>query len=556
MAVTANDKYTDIVNTISSKVSAVASDDYFPIVSTLLEQHTGISITGLFKTNDATSEGVMSYITALRNASSMDPSHGLGFAWRKGDGTTFNVYLVDNNPLTDELFVNNNLLVQSSGDNMFLATAKKEILIDTDYKFRLDISQKYAMDLWIWKSTDSDPDFDDSSTRTIYTGPMDVATSPRSDGTHFGMGVLGTQGYQWWYDDLIISTTVGIHTAVLLRLKADPSLFPDDSIATINVYGYGKDESTYALSAYIKKYVDSTWTWVLSGSNTSTNVSDRNNSLITFNLTLSSVYRDSDNYIDVLLTTPTATNSISSIGLYYAALTNTIASGIHVGGKADIYVNDPTNIVYAERIITNTTGRIWLNSDNGFSLPVHSIVSVSNPDTQEELTENSGWVLVTVDSGNTFSTRESAYITASVDHARIKIGYRYHTYGDAIQTKLDSDEFRYSGADNLVKILPPVLISFETLQYKGGISDTELKEKLKDFINTKTESLSLSDVLNFLYDLDITYINTDTLSVTYRESDYLRVWEDPIELTSTAFELGTLQAFYTDEKAMLGITRL
>lgn len=552
---TAEEQYKQIIETIKAQVSAPGAENYFPIFNTEIEQHSGIRVTGTFETDDDSATGNLSYVSVLRNADSLDPADGFGFAWRKGDGSQYNIYVVDNNALTDDLFVNENIIMQSTGENSFLKAAKLAIAINTKYNFRMDISQSYAIDIWIWADGSTEPDFNNSSTRTINAGPFELG--PRSDGTHFGMSVLGTKGSQWWYGDLQVSTTVGIHTAVLFKLKADPVYFPNNRPATVKYYGYGNDNGTYGLDAYLLTKSGSEWEWVKRGTNTSTSGTLRSNTMIPIAVTMSGIYRDDDNFVNVLVTTPTATNVVSAVDTYYVSLENTIPSGIHTGGKADIYVNDPSKIVVAERTINNTDGKVTLNAANGFYFPIMNIISISISATGEAFTENQDWVLVNNDAGATYSTRENSYISISPSYVftKVKVIYRYYQNGQSIQTILDSDDYRYSGADNLAKIMPPIIVTINKLDYRGPASELEVKAALKAYINEATDYISISDVLTTVYDLKSTYINTSTVDITYREFDHVRSYTDPATLVDT-LTLPTRRAFFIDDKEMTGVTRL
>lgn len=54
-----------------------------PIFHKPIDQHTGITISGKFKTSDNTLKGEMSYITVARNPVVFHAHDGFGIAWRK-----------------------------------------------------------------------------------------------------------------------------------------------------------------------------------------------------------------------------------------------------------------------------------------------------------------------------------------------------------------------------------------------------------------------------------------------------------------------------------------
>lgn len=136
-----------------------------PVLHKPIDYHAGITIECEMSTNDGTENGEMAYITVLRNDQFFSPHDGFGIAWRKQpgflvrmensthtqadldkfeeqyDGLTatdyigqikanpnlwkYNVYLVDNDILQEEAFVNSEeFITQTSGVNDFLATQK------------------------------------------------------------------------------------------------------------------------------------------------------------------------------------------------------------------------------------------------------------------------------------------------------------------------------------------------------------------------------------------------------------------------------------------------
>ena len=143
-------EYAKIVQSVADKLAMPAIENYYPIIDRPLTKHNGITITGNFETDDDTASGRLSYVTVLRDSNSLDPANGLGFAWMKGDGTMYNVYLVDNSPLANDLFISNTFVVNENGENTWKAAAKVEILVNTTYKFKLVIGEDYAISLKVW----------------------------------------------------------------------------------------------------------------------------------------------------------------------------------------------------------------------------------------------------------------------------------------------------------------------------------------------------------------------------------------------------------------------
>ena len=152
---------------LGNLIDPVYFNNLSPIFHKRLDQNIGIQIDCQMRTTDTSPQGSMAYITTLRDNSSFVAHQGYGIAWRKQpdfllriqagtytseDVTTFNehygiadpspyvgtlnqesnknlwkynVYLVDNDLLTEEVWVGHNQLWdQTSGKNQFLQAAK------------------------------------------------------------------------------------------------------------------------------------------------------------------------------------------------------------------------------------------------------------------------------------------------------------------------------------------------------------------------------------------------------------------------------------------------
>jgi hypothetical protein len=137
-----------IVRDLTDIVSVENRNNLSPVFQIPIDQHVGIQIEGEFKTNDSTAEGKMSYITVRRSPDIAVPFDGYGLAWRKGDGSKYNIYIVDNDALNSDVFINEEQIWdQTGGTNQFLAAAAKEILTDTWYKFVIKIYDKNGIDV-------------------------------------------------------------------------------------------------------------------------------------------------------------------------------------------------------------------------------------------------------------------------------------------------------------------------------------------------------------------------------------------------------------------------
>ena len=546
------DQLLEVQNAVA-KINAMTqvnttSEDYYPILHTPLSVHNGISVSGKFLTN--TTNAIPSYVTVLRQATTRASADGLGFAWTVGSGSLYNVYLVDSNPLNSDLMFNESFLLQNAGENTFLATAKGVIATNTQYSFRMDIGLNYTIDLWIWPTSEGGLNVNGVNTIHIAHSGFE----PKSLGDHFGISVLGTKGGEWYYDDLRIESIASLHTAALYKLKADTSTFADGTEVTAKFYGYGYDGTTYGAVAYIYKPLTSSWE--LMGSNLSTNTTPTNNTLISKTFTMGSAYRDISDFVQILVTTPLTGLTASEVSTYYVSLSNVSPAGIHIGGKSDVYIEDPDNIVVAEQLIDNIDGTINLSAANGFGQSILNVARILVVATNEELQEFADWELYSNDKGVAYSTREVPYvsITPAAFLTQLKVTYRYNQKGAAVQALLDSDDHRFIGTDSLAKLIPPVIIRINTLNYKGSLTADRAAELLKNYIiNTKT--VVISEMVLLLMTNGATYIDTTTIDVQAIEYDHERNVASISNIT-TSYTAPSFRVLYSDAYDMSGITKL
>jgi len=545
-------EYQRIIKQIGEYGRVEISNNYYPIAHTPIPIHNGIDITGTFETNDSTEAGRMSYVTILRDSASLDPANGYGFCWSKGDGSLYNIYLVDNSPLANDLFVNKDLVIQPQGDNAWKAAGKFVIAINTVYHFKLSVFEDYRMELRLWTSTEP-------VAPTLSCAAPNML--PSAIGTEFGISVMGTQNSLWWYNDVLITTSTGVHTAVLFKMKARDTDFPNGSNVAFNYYGYGHDGAgspLYGISAFAWIINSGIGSWTPIGTNTSTNSSDKMTTKISYPFVMDSVHRDSGEFAYFLTTSTYASESVTNVSTYYAHLQSNIASGVHAGGCADIYVNDPSKIVLAENSLNNITGNINLTEGNGFYGPIHSIIEVQTALINDPLVRNSDWSVVSANLGAVYSTEEYPYLSfdPGLINMKVRVVYRYWQNGTNVQALLNSDKYRYSGSSNLAKITPPTIVTVNTLNYKGSPSETAVKLALKEYVNSATANISIADIANTLYNIGVVYIDFPNIDIEITKYNYLRVESDPVSLIDSYSLDSDLSAFFADETSLQGVTRI
>lgn len=528
-----------------------------PILHTSIPVSNNIIVSGQFSTDDATAYGQMSYVTILRNGSVAMPQDGYGFAWRKGDGSLFNVYIVDNNTLSQDTFIWHDWIMTNQGADSYLAAAKLPIVADNrKYNYRMAIYQNYAMDLWIWQ--DGTAFVPSEANRILFQGSY----TPRAlqnelittdSHTHFGMSVINTEQSHWYYYGVRIDAIDRGHPSVLFKMKAPSAQFPTGKLTTFRYYGFADDALQHGVNAYIYNNTSNEWEFI--GSNNANSSTPILQTGISGIFTMGPDYRDnSDDFVNCMAITKT--NLVGPVlNTYYVDLENTLPSGIHVGGHADIYVNAPSQMTLTTTSVNLTSSTSFsLTADNGFKLPIQEIVTVS--DAGVELPRTSGWTMTNENKGTTWSNQEQfiMHVGASTPTV-VDVSYRYYKEIDIVQTHIDNDGNRFVGNDNLIKIMPPVIITFNTLEYRDGPTIAQARLLIKNFINGLTDTFEISDLLALLTANGASYINLDSMNITVREYDEFKnlIVEDEI---TNKYVLDNVRAFYTDDLEMPGLIKL
>lgn len=177
----------------------------------------------------------------------------MGLAWRKGDGSKYNIYIVDNDALTEDIYINHEQIVtQTGGFNKFLVAGKKEIKRETNYDFVIKVYQHFGMDVWIYESANPPANLT-STNRDLTMGQTYPAYEPQANGEHFGVGTIYTKNYEWFYSDLVVENITEFYPMHLFKLKAEPEDFADDDPITINYYGIGYGDTQGRMKCYVDK---------------------------------------------------------------------------------------------------------------------------------------------------------------------------------------------------------------------------------------------------------------------------------------------------------------
>jgi len=545
-----------ILNILETISLAEQAQNLYPVFQRPIDKHAGIRISGKFRTTDIL--GSMSYITVNRHSNAAIPHDGYGIAWRIGDGTKYNVYIVDNDGLSETVYFPQETVVDASGGvNQFLAAGKKAIVSNTNYVFRINIYDYNGMDVWIYPETaEGTYTIED---RVVYRGQTYPAYMPQSSGEHFGISVAGTRNYEWFYDNLEIINISEIYPMHLFKIKTDSINFPEGEEFSFKYKGVAGllNDSTSTLKGYIYNYTLGEWEEAISHENFS--YTTLNELELEKSFDDIADYLDNSDYVNVLVTPYNYTDDTHALRTYYVSLSNSRPTGYHSGGMVDIYINDYDNISVGSVIVTMSGNELYLKNIPEINMPVVDVISVVRNVTGTSLEEDVEYTVVRENESLAFSTEDLIKIVtvdSEYDGVELKIIYRYYSNGATMQELVNSDTYRYPGVHNLIKTKAPSIISVNTLQYKGSVEETVLRNYIIDYINSLTyeQSFEVSDFINFLYSKGVTYVNLVTLSISVKEYTYRGIYV--YKTISNIYNLANkLNMYYADEQSIIGITR-
>ncbi len=556
---------TDIHNLLNQVRALIAQRSVHPIFHRAIDSHNGIQITGKFKTTHPTVPSPTSYVTVRRRADKAVCSDGIGLAWRTGsvaDGN-YNVYLVDNNILTDDMPIRQENMILEENINNFLAYGITNIEPNADYKFGLEIDSTWGIRACVYSgSISSAPDFDNAYDAGSYPtgyilsmGSRLEGYEPQSSGTHFGISVLGTEDSDWIYDDIRITSIVQGHAASLFKLYANPANFSENKGAQFTMVGGGHGSPTISgITWYLWNNDSSLWETLVSysGSLTATH---------TYDVVTMSGYIDTQNYVNLMVMADDAADD-GELNIDYVKLSNTPVSGIHTGNMTDIYIHAPGAISRTTVDLTGITGNtVELDTLNHPILEIESVYYTAGGPIFGELIRDSvsttgRYTLQNSDPNRTYSLYEDLSLSVPED-ASISIVYTYYTEGPVVQAFLENEDNRLPSADILAKIAPPAVLYINNMDYRGTPEVEDLKTKIATWINALVRSnFELSDLIAYMYSLGVTYINLDTLdiSVTVYDNEHNIVINSAS--VTTSYSISAPNTFYTDSIKLIGINKL
>ncbi len=187
----------EIQQLLNGTLSTEESYDFAPVLHRVVPKHSNIKMSCTFNTSDPSTSGNFSYITFWRSPNGVAAHDGVGIAYKKGDGNLYNFYIVDNDFLSDGIYITEKIVREDTGINNFIAGGKFEILTNTTYNISLKILEDYSIIAKIWNDGTSEP-ADGASPGADYLiinsgAKLTAYRTAAEEEHHFGISVPNTQ---------------------------------------------------------------------------------------------------------------------------------------------------------------------------------------------------------------------------------------------------------------------------------------------------------------------------------------------------------------------------
>lgn len=605
-----------------------------PILHKSISQHTGVSIETTMSTSDRTEDGEMCYITLLRNDAIYMAHDGYGIAWRKQpefiirlnydayEGNTqlrksdiqkfedyfgvnpvdenligsnilkngagndqywmFNLYLVDNNALDEEITMGTNRIWDNlNGINQYLQRSKYWIESNQSYDFKLKVDLNLGTKGWIKPSTESvyDLRIDKGATypnyvpvagEKIQTGNSQIDTLNSTRG-NFGIGVIKTKSYEWTVESLMIRSVVETFPMHLFAFTIDNSKWPEpNSNFSVDYWGVGYDPNLYAqdgtghsktqLAIWYPGDGTNAEGWETVGEHTASIDASAENKRIGKTIGALSSYTDANNRIYLAASAANWGNSDDfkndrdhNLETYYIRLSNPDAGKKHLGNAIDIYCHAPTKITQKTFTGVVASGEVIINDPY-----IQEIVDVRESLSQVSF-PSTDYAIFNLKPAESFSIDNSYKIAFDSQDDGMEVTVVYRTWEGAVDVNayLNDPENRYPATSLKEKIMPPTKISIDDLEYSGNLEEDKAKIILRDYINSiEDNKLDKSDLISVLTQNGASSVSTsiDIKIKAYKtDGSYTNI---DMSTDSYLIPSTTLSRFFTTIEDLFGVTNV
>lgn len=459
-------------------------------------------LSGQFMTSDDRNDPGLLFITAYRQGPTQDPEatfkfyDGYGIAVMPLNGQSaadgrHNIFVVRNSTAVREVVLDR-VIHTGWGDAAYLASVSKPLDPDTWYSFKLKFRPDGGLDFYL---TERGVPFQVEPTLSwgAYRHGM-------TNATYYGIATSYSDGHQWSLEDFYISYYTNRHPIAYFEM--DAASFPDGCYASARAYATGWDDANNDREAPGIKmlgYNYATASWDLLDYHRNKPGTSGGMLLASSKLPVSTYRSPADKRIRIALIGEFPSNleqqAESNLFVDTIHLENWNTAYVHVGGKADIYLRDSSQLAQHTMDLYNVDAQEWLVPDNthiatGLVRPVMWVTSIELIDAQGHGTG----VFLTEDTDYSFdaapypslrySARERCRLLfePGVVGSNVRITFLTYNAIETVQTYIDNPSRRNSTDDYLARACNPWRISSLVLDYRGSLSRTEIRQLVVDYV--------------------------------------------------------------------------
>lgn len=539
-------------------------------VSKNIKKRTGLKMTGYFtmaEVEDDESSALSSNLQFMLggvNSVDVDSFTGIGFGVRltgkyyDGDTTNAVVYFAHSERYgAGQVFASTDDItshISVAGINA-LAEQTVRIRSNTEYKFEFTIYDNLSLSLDIKKV---EVEVDNDNTFTPWVLPSTIlnafeANITNKNTTRYGETMKVTldtravnSDHTWSVRNLKVSDLQPRRPNVLFMMNVDDIEEP----ASIEYRGSGHssidgiDTNGYMVSIWDKEkhtslggetaFTTGGWFDVEQLSNPSGNKDVTTDNLI-YNIPGLSRYAINSKYgkVVIFLATTIGTTDVkmtatgqrgvdvdAEISVDYVKINSRDVNLYHANNKADIYVNTSKNVSNLEVVSTQITKAesqsfFRLNTDNGFKMPIESILNISVYGSNNVLPPEDFSIIK--GDRNTRNSSNDEIVIALKNQAIDDISVEYQIYNSIskIQDFYDSSQSSKIFGDVLIKHKYPVYLEID-VTYSGDLIREDFIDKIKAYLDdSKSSILSIRDMVRYMYDNKYANYILEPLNIFY-----------------------------------------
>lgn len=421
-----------------------------------------------------------------------------------------NLFIVDNDLINGDMYMNN--FIEFPGNTLaYIRSAIVKIEKDTDYYFKLQISSDNAIDFYL-ETVESLLDTADAKISCGARTPMSeyIGTSNMNA---FGISVVDTTGYRWYYDDILIRRLDGEYP--IGYFEFDVSTLTD--MVQIYLKGYGTGYGGDGLKIYVWETELETWEQV--GENTFSTASLSISNDVDKNLYAA------DGTLKVMIRTayPSGVDTEATLNIDYIDVRGSYNSGVHIGGCVDVMIDDANLVSGTLDVTPDTTDYINIIDFSDRVVVWISSVVVKDSSPSIALLEGVDYIWIHNNENYERTDRGQNIIKFNPSiTSDVTISYYYSPLVKNLQNWAHQSHIHFKGQDTLIKHKNIHLLSVEATT-GDDTTQAEIASMVGDYVKTLVNSdgnytLTFNGIKEYLYIQSVRKLTTLKVTDTYRDN--------------------------------------